>query len=93
MPIDTTVAVSREIKSLLFVDDGSLNVVLVRFEDGRLAGEEFYRIEPVDAAPLLDVLPAEGLTMRQHIILAVYNFLVDRGMVKGAVSAGGVVAN
>lgn len=88
MPIDTTIAVSREIKSLLFVDDGSLNVVLSRMEAGKRVGEEHYRIEPLDAAPLLDVLPIEGLTIRQHIVLAVYNFLVDRGLVSGTVSTG-----
>lgn len=87
MPINTTVAVSREIKSLLFVNDGSLNVVLVRLENGSPAGEESYRIEPMDAAGLLDVAPTEGLTMRQQIVLSVYQFLVTSGMVEGEISA------
>lgn len=87
MPITSTQTVSREIKSLLFVNDGSLNVVLIRFEDGVLVGEDAYRIEPAQAAALLDILPIEGLTIRQQIIYSVYQFLITSGMVAGTIGA------
>ena len=85
MPINTTQQVSREIKSLLFVNDGSLNVVLVRFEDGSLAGEEAYRIEPEQATALLDVPTIQGMTIRQQIVLSVYAYLIESGVVKGTI--------
>lgn len=87
MPITTEVAVSREIKTLLFVNDGSLHVVLVRHEDGELVGEESYRIEPEQAAGMLDAEPSAGLTVRQQIVLSVYQYLVASGMVAGKVAA------
>ena len=87
MPINCTVSVSREIKSLLFVNDGSLHVVLVRHENGDLVGEESHRIEPEQAAGMLDADPLPGLTVRQQIVLSVYQHLVTSGMVAGEVVA------
>lgn len=85
MPIVATQTVSREIKSLLFANDGSLNVVLVKFEDSILAGEEAYRIDIEQASTLLDVDTIPGLTVRQQIIASVYQYLIATGMVKGAI--------
>jgi hypothetical protein len=85
MPIVTTQSVAREIKSLLFVEDGSLNVVMFRFEDGVKAGEDSYRIEPAQASSILDIEPVPGLTVRQQIILSVYQFMIAAGMVSGVV--------
>lgn len=87
MPIVATQAVSREIKSLLFANDGSLNVVLTRFEDDVAVGEEAYRIDAEQASGLLDVETVPGITIRQQIIASVYQFLIASSMVKGTIQA------
>lgn len=87
MPINATQEVSREIKSLLFMDDGSLNGVMVKYEDGVQFGEESYRIEAADAAPILDSATVAGLTIRQQIVIAVYEYLITKGLVKGSIAA------
>jgi hypothetical protein len=85
MPIVNTVSVSHEIKSLLFVQDGSLNIVLTRTIDGKPDGEESFRIEAVDTAPLLDIQPGNELTVRQQIIASVYQYLLVKGLVVGSI--------
>ena len=85
MPIVNTEIVSREIKSMLFVQDGSLNVVLTRSINGVLDGEESYRIEAMDAGTLLDISPTDGLTVRQQIIASVYVYLIQKGLVAGTI--------
>ena len=87
MPIVSTQSVSKEIKSLLFVNDGSLNVTLLKMEDGQVSGDETYRIEAEDTSTILDVAPTEGLTVRQQIILSVYQYLINKGLVSGAIEA------
>ena len=85
MPIVATQAVSKEIKSLLFANDGSLNVVLTRFDDDVAVGEEAYRINAEQASELLDVETVPGLTIRQQIVASVYQFLIVSGTVKGVI--------
>ena len=86
MPIITTQNISKEIKSLLFVDDGSLNVVLNKFEDGVKVGEESYRIDAIDTIEILDITPIEGLTVRQQIIFSIYQYLLTNNLVKGTIA-------
>ena len=87
MPIISTSNVSKEIRSLLFSNDGSLTVILTKTEDGIVVGEESYRITPEEAAPLLDSSVREGFTIRQQIILAVYSYLLTSGLVAGTITA------
>lgn len=87
MPILNTVQVSKEIRSIMFISDGSITVVLSKFEEGNFLSDENFYIDPIVAATLLDVPTIPGLTLRQQIISTVYQHLIDTNKVVGTISA------
>lgn len=87
MPIVSTVAVSKEISSLKFNRDDTLEVTLIATEDSGQTMQETHILSPAVVSSLLDVLPPEGHTVRQAIISAIYTTLVFSGAVVGDIQA------
>lgn len=87
MPIVSTVTVSKEILSLKFNRDDTLEVILIVAEDGAQQTQETHVFSSAVVASLLDVMPPDGYTMRQAIILAIYAYLVSSGTVAGEIQA------
>ncbi len=85
MPITSTVNVSKEIMSLKFNNNDTLEVVLVASQDGEAVGTEIHNFGPETVAALLDVQPSTGFTMRQAIIYSIYLKLLESGKVVGTI--------
>lgn len=87
MPIVSTVTISKEILSLKFNRDDTLEVILIAAEDGGQLTQETHMFSPTVVGELLDVQPPLGYTMRQAIVSSIYTKLLDSGKVVGNIVA------
>lgn len=86
MPIISTVTISKEILSLKFNRDDTLEVILIATEEGGQLTQETHTFSPTVVGELLDVQPPPGYTIRQAIISAIYTTLIASGKVTGTIS-------
>jgi len=87
MPIVSTVTISKEIYSLKFNRDGSLEVILIVSDGTDQQTQETHNFTSDILSGILDVAPPAGYTMRQAIISAIYIHLVTSGVVAGEIQA------
>lgn len=87
MPIVSTVNISKEISSLKFNRDDTLEVILIVTEEGGQPTQETHMFSPTVVGELLDVQPPPGYTIRQAIISAIYTTLLVSGKVQGTIVA------
>ena len=85
MPINKTVAVSQEIRSITFNDSGDMSVTL------KVTGETplpdvTHQISLKDTSAIIDAETA-GMTIRQSIVFGVYQYLIESGKVTGEITA------
>ena len=88
MPITlSNVTITRNLQTLLFAEDGSLNATFVKAENGVPVSTESYRIEAANVSTsILDVMPATGVSIRDQIMGSVYTYLVDANLIPGTVT-------
>lgn len=55
-----------------FIENNNFNVIK----------EEIIAINAVDTASLLDTLPQAGMTRRNDLALAIYNYLIDNNLIE-----------
>ena len=87
MPIVSSVEISKEISSIKFNRDDTLEVILTISEDGVLATQETHTLPAVIVSDLLDSMPPVGYTVRQAVISAIYSTLIASGAVAGEIQA------
>jgi hypothetical protein len=85
MPINENVVISREISSLTFNSDDTVQITLAISENDVVKGSESYIAPSSAVTPVLDAPTDQGQTIRTSLVIAVYTYLVSNGLVPGQV--------
>jgi hypothetical protein len=85
MGIVNTLNINQEIKALTFTADGSMACTLGTTGDVSLP-DKTVQIGLADTSDILDKATTSGMTIRQAIVVGVYQHLIASGAVAGTMS-------
>jgi hypothetical protein len=85
MPIVKSVSIAQNIKSINFTGDGGMSVTLSN--DGEIPLPDVtHSLNLADTSKIIDK-ETSGMTIRQSIVLGLYQHLLASGAVKGEIEA------
>lgn len=87
MPITTTVQVVNTLASLTFNENGTMDATFSVKLDGERVADKNFHIDATATTAILDApIPQGFTTMREGVIVGVYQYLISTGKLVGSMS-------